>query len=131
LSGTFILKTALVSLVAVFAISNIMLANNISDAKEDKKVGRRTIVAYLGQKKSLLVWIISYILGYVAVLLSVILGYLPVYCLVVLIVTMPLVILNSVKFVKKPSKVVTFVNSVKNAQILLISVIIGGIISLF
>lgn len=127
----FILKTALVSLVAVFAISNIMLANNISDAKEDKKVGRRTIVAYLGQKKSLLVWIISYILGYVAVLLSVILGYLPVYCLVVLIVTMPLVILNSVKFVKKPSKVVTFVNSVKNAQILLISVIIGGIISLF
>ncbi|WP_119326797.1 prenyltransferase [Companilactobacillus musae] len=126
----FILKTALVSLVAVFAISNIMLANNISDEKEDLKVGRKTLVAYIGRQKSLLVWIISYALGYLAVILSVLLGYLPVYSLLILVVTLPLVVINSIKFIKKPSKVLTFVNSVKNAQILLVSVIIGGIISL-
>lgn len=127
---SFVLKTALVSLVAVFAISNIMLANNISDAKEDLKVGRKTLVAYIGEKNSLIVWILCYLLGYVAVVMSVVLGYLPRYCLLILVITLPLVALNSIKFVKQPSKVLTFVNSVKNAQILLISVIIGGIISL-
>ncbi len=127
----FILKTALVSLIAVFAISNIMLANNISDAKEDLTVGRKTIVAYLGQKKSLRVWVLSYVLGYLAIIVSVLLGYLPWYCFLILVLTMPLIIKNSVGFVKNPSKVLTFVNSVKNAQILLISVLIGGLISLF
>lgn len=127
----FIIKTALVSLVAVFAISNIMLANNISDANEDEKVGRHTIVAYIGQKNSLLMWIVCYVLGYVAVIASVILGYLPLYSLIAIVLTMPLVIINSIKFVKRPNKVVTFVNSVKNAQILMISVLIGGLISLF
>jgi len=126
----FIWKTALVSLIAVFAISNIMLANNISDAKEDLTVGRRTIVAYLGQRKSLVAWVVSYILGYLAVIITVILGYLPWYCLLILVLTLPLVVSNSIKFVKNPSKVKTFVNSVKNAQILLVSVLIGGLISL-
>jgi len=128
---SFIWKTALVSLIAVFAISNIMLANNISDAKEDLTVGRRTIVAYLGQQKSLIAWVISYLLGYVAMVVTVWLGYLPWYCLLILLLTLPLVISNIVKFVKQPSKVLTFVNSVKNAQILMLSVLIGGLISLF
>lgn len=126
---SFIWKTALVSLVAVFAISNIMLANNISDASEDLKVGRKTLVAYLGQEKSKLVWVVSYFVGYLAVLSSVVLGYLPWYCLAFLVVTSPLVVINSIKFIKKPSKALTFVNSVKNAQILLVSVLVGGLIS--
>ncbi|WP_241685263.1 prenyltransferase [Companilactobacillus metriopterae] len=127
----FWLKTLLISLISIFAISNVMLANNIADLDEDLKINRKTIVAYIGVKNSMILWVASYVLGYLAIVASIILGYLPWYCLIFLVLTFPMVYKKTMEFVNKPDKATTFVNSIMNAQILLLAVMIGCVIDLF
>lgn len=117
------LKVLLVSGIAVFAISNIMLANNLSDADEDKTLHRKTIVYYFGKPVMLQVFAWSYIAGYLCLIIAVILNYLPVMSLLVLL-SAPLVYKNTRAFMAKQVKKETFKFAVKNALILALFCII-------
>lgn len=118
-------KTLIVAIPAVFTISNIMLANNIADRKEDLKLGRKTIVYYWGERGALLLWQASFVIAYIGVIAAAIMGLLPVWVLLVLI-TIPIVWRNTVRFSKQPKKETTFIYSIINAQLILIVTVVGG-----
>ncbi|MTV82848.1 prenyltransferase [Secundilactobacillus folii] len=121
-------KTLIVAIPAVFTISNIMLANNIADRKEDLNLGRKTLVYYWGKQGALLLWQLSFVMAYVGVILAAIMRLLPLWTLLVL-VTIPIVWRNTVRFSKRPKKETTFIYSIINAQLILIATVVGGAIS--
>ncbi|KRM74587.1 1,4-dihydroxy-2-naphthoate polyprenyltransferase [Secundilactobacillus collinoides] len=116
-------QVLLASGIAVFAISNIMLANNLCDADEDQLLNRKTLVYYLGKKGGLRLFVINYVLGYGCLILSVGLHYLPYTSLLVLL-SLPLVIKNTRQFLAKQVKKETFKFAVKNAMILAVFCIV-------
>jgi 1,4-dihydroxy-2-naphthoate octaprenyltransferase len=118
-------KTLIVAIPAIFTISNIMLANNIADRREDPALGRKTIVYYWGKKGGLLLWQVSFVIAYAGILLAVILGYLPGLTLLCLL-TIPVVWRNTVRFSKHPKKETTFLYAIINAQLILAATVIGG-----
>ena len=106
-------RVFLASGICTFAISNLLLANNIADEEEDKILQRKTIVYYLGRKNSSRLFIIHYIAGYACLVASVGLGNLPKLSLLVLL-SIPIVAKNSDTFLKRPVKKETFVMAIKN-----------------
>ncbi|GKT04163.1 UbiA family prenyltransferase [Furfurilactobacillus entadae] len=114
----------LASGLAVFAISNIMLANNLCDVEEDKLNDRKTIVVLLGQRTMLTVWRVSYGLGYLCVIVAVLMGILPKLALLVLL-SAPLIHRNNVAFSAKMIKSQSFVLSVKNSVLLTVSLVLA------
>lgn len=110
-------RVLLVSGIAVFAISNIMLANNLCDAEEDRTLNRRTIVYYFGKPVMLKVFVGSIVVGYLCLVVSVLLGYLPVMSLLVLL-SVPLIYRNTKAFLVKQVKKKTFKYAVQNALIM-------------
>lgn len=107
----------LASGLAIFAISNIMLANNICDTEEDIALGRHTILYYLGKPVMLKVFAWSYVAGYLCLVVAVILGILPKLSLLTLL-SIPLVWRNTAAFLQKQVKRETFNLSIKNSVIL-------------
>ena len=101
------------SLLTVFAISNLLLANNIADQKEDIGLGRKTLVYYLGKGNSIFILKSLYVLGYLALTCSVILGLLPKLMLLTFLIT-PLVYKNAKAFSENPIKKKTFPLIIKN-----------------
>lgn len=116
-------QVLLASGIAVFAISDIMLANNLCDADEDQLLNRKTLVYYLGKKGGLRLFVINYVLGYGCLILSVGLHYLPYTSLLVLL-SLPLVVKNTRQFLAKQVKKETFKFAVKNAMILAVFCIV-------
>ncbi|GAB6093590.1 UbiA family prenyltransferase [Furfurilactobacillus curtus] len=110
----------LASGLAVFAISNIMLANNLCDVEEDRLNGRKTIVVLLGQRFMLLIWWLSYGLGYLMLVASVVVGLLPKLTLLALL-SFPLVWRNNLRFSAVMIKSKSFVYAIKNSVILTVS----------
>ncbi|GAW99192.1 1,4-dihydroxy-2-naphthoate polyprenyltransferase [Secundilactobacillus mixtipabuli] len=110
-------RVLLVSGIAVFAISNIMLANNLCDAEEDQTLNRRTIVYYFGKPVMLKVFVGCIVAGYLCLMVSVLLGYLPVMSLLVLL-SVPLIYRNTKAFLVKQVKKETFKYAVQNALIM-------------
>ncbi|ANK59052.1 prenyltransferase [Loigolactobacillus backii] len=98
---------------AVCAISNLMLANNISDQKEDLELGRHTILVYIGKKNALRLFVALYVIGFLTLIVAVIVGYLPKLTLLTL-VTVPIVWKNTRLFLAKQIKKETFPLAVKN-----------------
>lgn len=117
------LRILLASGIAVFAISNIMLANNLCDAEEDKLLNRKTIVYYFGKPAMLRVLSWCYVVGYLCLVLSVLWHSLPYMSLLVL-GSMPLVLKNTRRFQAKQVKKETFRYIVKNAIILAVFCIV-------
>lgn len=102
---------------AIFAISNIMLANNICDMKEDIALGRHTILYYLGKPVMLQVFAWSYVAGYICLIIAVWMGVLPKFSLLTLLSVIP-VMKNTRIFMKKQVKTETFILAIKNATLI-------------
>lgn len=105
---------------AIFAISNIMLANNICDMEEDIALGRHTILYYLGKPVMLRVFAWSYVAGYLCLIAAVWLGVLPPLSLLTLVSALP-VYKNTRLFLQKQVKRETFILAIKNATIICLS----------
>ncbi|MYV16328.1 prenyltransferase [Furfurilactobacillus milii] len=116
LAGNVLLASGL----AVFAIGNLMLANNLCDYEEDKLNERRTIVVLLGQRVMLWAWNIGYALGYICMVAAVLVGTLPKLTLLALIIV-PVVIKNNRQFGAVMVKSKSFVLAVKNCIVITIS----------
>lgn len=116
LAGNVLLASGL----AVFAIGNLMLANNLCDYEEDKLNERRTIVVLLGQRVMLWAWNIGYALGYICMVAAVLVGTLPKLTLLALIIV-PVVIKNNRQFGAVMVKSKSFVLAVKNCILITIS----------
>ena len=119
--GTFGVLVA--SGLAIFAISNIMLANNICDMDEDIALGRHTILYYLGRPVMLQVFAWSYVAGYLCLVAAVWLGVLPKFSLLTLISGIP-VWKNTRLFMAKQVKTETFILAIKNATLICLSFVI-------
>jgi len=108
---------------AIFAISNIMLANNICDMDEDIALGRHTIVSYLGKPVMLQVFAWSYIVGYICLMVAVWIGVLPKLSLLTLLSVIP-VLKNTRQFMRKQVKRETFILAIKNASIICLTFVV-------
>ncbi|WP_010625502.1 1,4-dihydroxy-2-naphthoate polyprenyltransferase [Companilactobacillus versmoldensis] len=105
------------SLLTCFAISNLLLANNIADEQEDKSLGRKTIVYYLGKENSIFILNSLYVLGYLALICSIIIGLLP-KTMFLMLLLIPIVYKNTRKFSNNPIKKETFPLIIKNLFII-------------
>lgn len=103
----------LVSLPVVLSVANIMLANNITDIKDDIKNERYTLPIYIGKEKSLILLKSLYILSYINILFLIVLKIIPVISLLVFFTILP-VYNNTKLFLRKQSKKSTFKTSIKN-----------------
>ncbi|MDR1000734.1 MAG: UbiA family prenyltransferase [Clostridiales bacterium] len=120
----------IVTLPAVFCISNIMLANNICDVERDAKTDRYTLPYYIGHKSSLALYSAIYGAAYAAIVVGVLLRALPWTCLLLLL-TIPPIKKNVIRFVEKPQKAVTFVLSINNFNTILLCYIVLLILGRF
>ncbi|WP_125713276.1 1,4-dihydroxy-2-naphthoate polyprenyltransferase [Companilactobacillus kedongensis] len=111
------------SLLTVFAISNLLLANNIADDKEDIGLGRKTLVFYLGKSNSIFILKSLYVLGYLALTCSVIIGLLPKMMLLTFLIT-PIVYKNTIGFAKNPIKKKTFPLIIKNLLLITLTEVV-------
>ncbi|WP_338210190.1 1,4-dihydroxy-2-naphthoate polyprenyltransferase [Lactiplantibacillus paraxiangfangensis] len=123
ITATNTLEVLIASGIAIFAISNIMLANNICDMDEDIALGRHTILYYLGKPVMLQVFAWSYIVGYVCLMVAVWMGVLPKLSLLTLLSVIP-VLKNTRLFLKKQVKTETFILAIKNATIICLSFVV-------
>lgn len=114
----------LASGLAQAAIAALLLANNIADEAEDKALGRRTIVYYLGRQKSLLLFKALYTAGYILLLLAVAAQALPKLALLA-ILTAPVVIKNVRGFEANPDKQKTFKLAVKNLLLTTLALVVA------
>lgn len=103
----------LISLPAAAGIANIMLANNICDIEDDIENKRYTLPVYVGKKVSLIIFELTYYIGYLALVVLLILGAAPVISVLALATFLP-VYRNISIFRKEQVKSSTFVLSVKN-----------------
>lgn len=120
----------LVSGLGVFAIANIMLANNTGDYVEDVKEERMTLAVILGQTKALILYAILYVLGYASLIAAVIMHLLPWTTLITLI-AIPVLVKHFKFFWKDRTKRGSFLLTIKNTVILMALFIIGMIIGIF
>ncbi len=108
-----LIKIFMVSLPLVLGISNIMLANNISDIEDDKKNDRYTLPIYIGKKRSLTLFKFLYFAVYIDILLLTLFNIIPIISLIVILTFLP-VYQNINRFMEKQSKKSTFHVSIKN-----------------
>ncbi|WP_125568546.1 1,4-dihydroxy-2-naphthoate polyprenyltransferase [Companilactobacillus insicii] len=117
----------LVCVIPIATIANIMLANNLSDFKQDIQNERKTLPIVIGKSAGLVIYRVLAIMGYITVILAVLTRLIDWRILFVLL-SIPLVIKNTRKFVDKQDKKVTFPTAIKNLVAENISLIIGLII---
>lgn len=88
-SGVFNWETTLVALPTAVYIGTILLTNNISDWKEDKKAGRRTLPIVIGIKKAEKLWIANCysLIGFTVIF--VLLGFYPILSVINVVIGMP------------------------------------------
>lgn len=101
------------SLPLIFTISNIMLANNLCDLKQDTDNQRYTLPYYIGKKKGVLLFNVLNYAPYIVILIGVLIG---IYHWVMLLVflTLPKIKKNVSKFNKEQHKEKTFSVAIKN-----------------
>lgn len=111
----------------MFAIANLMLANNICDLEEDITNKRYTLPYYLGKNRALALFKWLYIIAFVVLIISVFTGIYPKMMLFTLLV-IPFVKKNTTAFLAKQVKSETFVCAVRNlAVITLVQVLTFGL----
>ncbi|USS93308.1 prenyltransferase [Fructilactobacillus ixorae] len=117
----------LVAGIAVCAIANISLANNLCDYDEDVKFHRFTSVNYLGKEGTLRFYALNYLIGYLCVVAAICLNWLP-FSTILVVVTIPLVIKNTRRFWAVQSKEKTFVLTIRNDIAITLAVVVATII---
>ncbi len=115
--------------IPILVIANIMLANNICDMEKDLANGRITLPLIIGRPSSKLLWIGSYLICYCLIIGLVIARVIPVVGLIGLL-TLPIVLRNSRKFIRYSVKAETFKYAVFNLQIILLAVTIPTLIGI-
>lgn len=123
-------QTFIVSLPSTMWISNILLANNICDDEFDTKMGRRTLVYFLGVKRSLHVYVINNVIAFIAILGAVFLKLVPWFVLFVLF-AIPFVIKQTKILINKQDKVITFPSSVSIMIVCSLLFILSFFVGLF
>ncbi|MGR8932692.1 MAG: prenyltransferase [Gammaproteobacteria bacterium] len=88
LSGHFSLAVLMTSLIILFAVSNLLLLNQLPDWEADRKAGRLHVPIVLGRKIAAQVYLGFLIAAYAVLLLTVYLKLLPVYSLLGLLTLM-------------------------------------------
>lgn len=121
-----IIQWTIILLVPTFAIANIMLANNICDMKKDAINGRLTLPLITGKQIALSLWAGLYIASYLIIIGLIVTGLVPKPVIYGLI-TIPLVVVNTSRFISRPVKSRTFKYAVFNLQLILLTVIIPSI----
>lgn len=124
-----LLVVVLASLPMVFTISNVMLANNISDIKEDITNHRYTLPFYIGKKNALYLFDGLMLSCYTVVILNMIFKIYPLTMLVVFFV-LPFIRKNTKQFNQFQNKEITFPNSVKNLVLFNGMMVVGYILQL-
>lgn len=119
----FVWPVLLSSGLAVCSIADLLLANNIADEKEDKELGRRAIVYYIGKKSALVLFVGLYVFGFICLLAAVLLGYLPKLTLLTLL-TIPIVWRNTKGFLARQIKKITFPLAIKNLFLITLAQVI-------
>lgn len=110
---SLLLSLVIITLPLVAGISNIMLANNICDMKDDLANKRYTLPIYIGKETALVLFFALYVFAYFAIILGVFVNVLPIFSLLTLLTIKP--VLTHVKlFSKNQNKEETFILSVKN-----------------
>jgi len=101
-SGIFNLSTILVAVPTALFIGTILLTNNLSDIKEDREAGRKTLPIIIGRKNAEKLWIFNIIM-------------LPVLTLeLVLIHIYPMVVLMSIVLLFPYKSILSFLSYEKN-----------------
>ncbi len=107
------------SIPTIFAISSLMLVNNLCDIEEDKKNERKTLSIIIGRRKSIYLLYIFYFISLVGVIINYILSLAPfLYLFTVLFIVF--IYFNTKKIAKKPQKKYAFNYGVKNTTIILV-----------
>ncbi|MBM7624668.1 prenyltransferase [Sporohalobacter salinus] len=88
-SGIFNLNTVLLAVPTSIYIGNILLSNNLSDMKVDKKAGRKTLPLFLGRKNSERLWVFNVIMLFLLTLILLLLDLYPKSVLLVVILLFP------------------------------------------
>lgn len=112
------------------AITNVHLANTISQMDKDLAQRRFTLAVSLGRDNALILYMVHYLLGLLAVLLAVIFQSLPLSGLL-LVLVYGLVLPNARRFAKAPNKMKAFPLSLINFNLIagaLILVIGSGLL---
>lgn len=118
-----LIKVFIISLPIVLSISNIMLANNICDIKDDIENKRYTLPVYIGVKSSKILFKYLYYLAFILNVIGIIIWKWPVEVSLILL-SYYIVFKNSKKFRESPSKKDTFEFAVLNEFIISITNII-------
>lgn len=113
LNGSIIGSILLMSMPAVLAIANLMLANNTCDLEEDLLNHRRTLVAYIGKRGAIILFQLLAYLPFVFVLSGVFLRILPRIELLFFIL-LPIIFKQTQGFVAEQNKLRTFPLAIKN-----------------
>ena len=88
-SGIFNLNTVLVAVPTALFIGTILLTNNLSDIKEDREVGRKTLPIIIGVKNAEKLWIFNVIMLLVLTVVLVLIHIYPIIILVTIILLFP------------------------------------------
>ena len=88
-SGIFNLNTVLVAVPTALFIGTILLTNNLSDIKEDREVGRKTLPIIIGIKNAEKLWIFNVIMLLVLTVALVLIHIYPIIILVTIILLFP------------------------------------------
>jgi len=124
---SFVGGVLLMSLPAVFAIANLMLANNTCDLEEDVLNNRYTLAYYLGKNRSVQLFKALAIGSFVVVIISVLCNVVP-WTLLLLWLSFPKIWKNTQQYAQKQIKTETFPLAIKNlAMIVSLEVILFGI----
>lgn len=133
LSGslTIIIAFILLCYPSMTLTANVMLANNMSDEKQDKLNDRYTLPVVFGMKKAAIMYKIFAYSQYLAIILMVILKMAPILYLLTLL-TFPKVRKNVNAFVENPVKNKTFPTALENYRIVVgmqtITMLIGALL---
>lgn len=88
-SGVVNLNTVLVAIPTALFIATILLSNNLSDIKEDREVGRKTLPILLGVKNTERLWIFNVIMLLVLTFVLVLVYIYPIVVLVTVFIFFP------------------------------------------
>ena len=114
-----LLSFGILALPSFLCVANIMLANNICDEDGDRTF-RFTLVHSLGKENALKLFANMYYASYISIIIGILLGIIPIITLFVLATFFP-VQKNISLFLKKQTKRETFVLSVKNFVMIMLS----------
>ncbi len=127
LNMQLILPIILVSIPLMLLIGNIMLANNICDMAEDLINKRYTLPISIGKKNALILYVLAVCFSVISVPMAIVLNIMPIHYGLTLL-TVPILVKQSVAFVKQPVKAQTFKFAVKNFLFFAMSIVISLIV---